>query len=73
MKIEEGKKIYFPFLIIEFPVDDNNNNNIDNDGKIKVSMNENQSKAHFGFDCANKLYGDLDAVAAIGSNINFNL
>ena len=73
MKIEEGKKIYFPFLIIEFPVDDNNNNNIDNDGKIKVSMNENQSKAHFGFDSANKLYGDLDAVTVIGSNINLNI
>ncbi len=72
MKIEEGKKIYFPFIIIEFPVDDNNNN-IDNDGKIKVSMNENQSKAHFGFDCANKLYGDLDAVTVIGSNINLNI
>ena len=72
MKIEEGKKIYFPFIIIELPVEDNNNN-IDNDGKIKVSMNENQSKVHFGFDSANKLYGDLDAVTAIGSNINLNI
>ena len=72
MKKKKKKKIYFPFIIIELQVEDNNNN-IYNDGKIKVSMNENQSKVHFGFDSANKLYGDLDAVAAIGSNINFNL
>jgi hypothetical protein len=69
-KVEERKKIYFPFIIIEFPTDENNS---DSEGKVKVSMNENQSKVHFGFDSANKLYGDLDAVAAIGSNINFNL
>ena len=33
--------------------------------KIKVSMNDEQTKAHFAFDSANKLYGDLDAILKI--------
>ena len=63
-EIEESKKIYFPFIIIEFPENLNTN-----DSKVIVAMNENKTQAHFAFDSANKLYGDLDAILKIGSNI----
>ena len=64
MNVDENTKIYFPFLIIEFPKNLNNQNE-DEENKIKVSMNENRTKAHFGFNAANKLYGDLDALSKI--------
>ena len=64
INIDENTKIYFPFLIIEFPKNLNNQNE-DEENKIKVSMNENRTKAHFGFNAANKLYGDLDALSKI--------
>ena len=61
---DEGKKIYFPFIIIEFPESNNEDGN-----KIKVAMNDNKTQAHFAFDSSNKLYGDLDAILKIGNNI----
>ena len=64
--IEESKKIYFPFIIIEFPEKLNSSN----EGKIKIAMNESRTKAHFGFDSANRLYGDLDAITKIIQNNN---
>ena len=64
--IEESKKIYFPFVIIEFPEKLNSSN----EGKIKIAMNESRTKAHFGFDSANRLYGDLDAITKIIQNNN---
>lgn len=59
---EEKTKILFPFIIIEFP-------NKSGDSKVKVSMNETKTQAHFAFDSADKLYGDLDAISKIGHNI----
>ena len=64
--IEESKKIYFPFVIIEFPEKLNSSN----EGKIKIAMNESRTKAQFGFDSANRLYGDLDAITKIIQNNN---
>jgi hypothetical protein len=64
--IDENKKIYFPFIIIEFPEKLNSSN----EGKIKIAMNESRTKAHFGFDSANRLYGDLDAITKIKQNNN---
>lgn len=61
----EGEKIYFPFIIIEFPESINE----DNGNKIKVAMNDNKTQAHFAFDSSNTLYGDLDAILKIGNNI----
>ena len=61
---DEGKRIYFPFIIIEFPEKSHNQEN-----KIKVAMNETKTQAHFAFDSSNKLYGDLDAILKIGNNI----
>ena len=61
---DEGKRIYFPFIIIEFPEKTHNQEN-----KIKVAMNETKTQAHFAFDSSNKLYGDLDAILKIGNNI----
>ena len=61
----EGEKIYFPFIIIEFPESINE----DNGNKIKVAMNDNKTQGHFAFDSSNKLYGDLDAIMKIGNNI----
>ena len=69
INIDENTKIYFPFLIIEFPKNLNNQNE-DEENKIKVSMNENRTKAHFGFNAANKLYGDLDALSKIRKHSN---
>jgi hypothetical protein len=60
----DNKKIFFPFIIIEFSEKISSN-----DPKIKVAMNETKTQAHFAFDSANKLYGDLDAVIKIGNNI----
>lgn len=59
----ENNKILFPFIIIEFP------NKNPKDSKVKVSMNETKTQAHFAFDSADKLYGDLDAISKIGHNI----
>lgn len=61
---DEGKRIYFPFIIIEFPENSHNQEN-----KIKVAMNETKTQAHFAFDSSNKLYGDLDAILKIGNNL----
>lgn len=57
------EKLFFPFIIIEFP------NNID--PKINIALNENKTKAHFGFDEGNEMYGDLDAVSKIGNHPKF--
>lgn len=62
-KIPENNKLYFPFIVIEFQT------NID--PKINVALNENQTKAHFGFDDADAMYGDLDMVSKIGNHPNF--
>ena len=62
--VPENKKLYFPFIVIEFP-----NNK---DPKVNVALNENQTKAHFGFDEADAMYGDLDAVSKIGNHPNFS-
>ena len=69
MNIDENTKIYFPFLIIEFPRLENYENE-DEENKVKVSMNESRTKAHFGFNSANKLYGDLDALTKIRDSSN---
>ena len=44
LNLDENKKVYFPFIVIEFP-----ENVSSDDQKIKVAMNENQSQAHFAF------------------------
>ena len=59
--IDENKKIYCPFLILEFPYYKPENNK----REIKVSINENNTKIHIGFDSANQLYADLDAISKI--------
>ena len=69
MNVDENTKIYFPFLIIEFPRFENYENE-DEENKVKVSMNESTTKAHFGFNSANKLYGDLDALTKIRNSSN---
>ena len=58
--IDENKKIYFPFIIIE--LNENNNNN------ININMNENQNKIHFAIDSFKKIYADLDSISKINSN-----
>jgi len=58
-----AEKLFFPFIIIEFP------SNID--PKINIALNENKTKAHFGFDEGNEMYGDLDAVSKIGNHPKF--
>ena len=61
--IIEKNKLYFPFIVIEFQ-----NNK---DPKINIALNENQTKAHLGFDEADAMYGDLDMVSKIGNHPNF--
>lgn len=61
--IAENKKIYFPFLMIEFPTN--------KDPKVNVALNEEKTSAHIGFDEADGLYGDLDCVSKIGNQPNF--
>ena len=63
-KVNEEQKLYFPFIVIEFPTN--------KDPRIKVALNENQTKAHFGFDEVISMYGDLDAVSKIGNHPNFS-
>ena len=63
-KVPEDQKLYFPFIVIEFPTN--------KDPRIKVALNENQTKAHFGFDEVISMYGDLDAVSKIGNHPNFS-
>ena len=63
-KIPEEQKLYFPFIVIEFPTN--------KDPKINVALNDNKTKAHFGFDEVISMYGDLDAVSKIGNNPNFS-
>ena len=63
-KIKEEEKLYFPFIVIEFPTN--------KDPKINVALNENKTKAHFGFDEVISMYGDLDAVSKIGNHPNFS-
>ena len=58
--IDENKKLYFPFIIIE--LNENNNNN------ININMNENQNKIHFAIDSFKKIYADLDSISKINSN-----
>ena len=62
--IAENKKIYFPFLIIEFPTN--------KDPKVNVALNEGKTSAHIGFDEADALYGDLDCVSKIGNQPDFS-
>ena len=62
--IPEDKKLFFPFIVIEFQKN--------KDPKVNVALNENQTKAHFGFDEADAMYGDLDAVSKIGNHPNFS-
>lgn len=54
----QEKKVYFPFIVIEFPKEYNDN--------VNIALNDNKSKAHFGFNIGEAMYGDLDAVAKIG-------
>ena len=63
-KIPEEQKLYFPFIVIEFPTN--------KDPKINVALNDNKTKAHFGFDEVISMYGDLDAVSKIGNHPNFS-
>ena len=63
-KIPEQQKLYFPFIVIEFPSN--------KDPKINVALNDNKTKAHFGFDEVISMYGDLDAVSKIGNHPNFS-
>ena len=63
-KIPEEQKLYFPFIVIEFPAN--------KDPKINVALNDNKTKAHFGFDEVISMYGDLDAVSKIGNHPNFS-
>jgi hypothetical protein len=63
-KVPEDQKLYFPFIVIEFPAN--------KDPKINVALNDNKTKAHFGFDEVISMYGDLDAVSKIGNNPNFS-
>ena len=63
-KIPEDQKLYFPFIVIEFPTN--------KDPKINVALNDNKTKAHFGFDEVISMYGDLDAVSKIGNHPNFS-
>ena len=62
--VEEINKLYFPFIVIEFQ-----NNK---DPKINIALNEDQTKAHLGFDEAETMYGDLDMVSKIGNHPNFS-
>ena len=62
--VEENNKLYFPFIVIEFQ-----NNK---DPKINIALNEDQTKAHLGFDEAETMYGDLDMVSKIGNHPNFS-
>ena len=62
--VPEEEKLYFPFIVIEFPTN--------KDPKINVALNDNKTKAHFGFDEVISMYGDLDAVSKIGNNPNFS-
>lgn len=62
--IPENNKLYFPFIVIEFQ------NNKEN--KINIALNEDQTKAHLGFDEAEAMYGDLDMVSKIGNHPNFS-
>ena len=61
--VAENNKLYFPFIVIEF--------SSNKDPKINVALNDNQTKAHFGFDEADAMYGDLDAVSKVGNHQNF--
>ena len=63
-KVPEEEKLYFPFIVIEFPTNKY--------PKINVALNDNKTKAHFGFDEVISMYGDLDAVSKIGNNPNFS-
>ena len=63
-KVPEEQKLYFPFIVIEFPAN--------KDPKINVALNDNKTKAHFGFDEVISMYGDLDAVSKIGNHPNFS-
>lgn len=63
-KVPEDQKLYFPFIVIEFPAN--------KDPKINVALNDNKTKAHFGFDEVISMYGDLDAVSKIGKHPNFS-
>ena len=62
--VPEEQKLYFPFIVIEFPTN--------KDPKINVALNDNKTKAHFGFDEVISMYGDLDAVSKIGNHPNFS-
>ena len=62
--VPENNKLYFPFIVIEFQ-----NNK---EPKINIALNENQTKAHLGFDEADAMYGDLDIVSKIGNHPNFS-
>ena len=61
--VAENNKLYFPFIVIEF--------SSNKDPKMNIALNENQTKAHLGFDEADAMYGDLDAVSKIGNHPSF--
>lgn len=54
--IDNRQKIYFPFLIIEFPDKEGD------EGKVIINLNEGKTQAYLAFNTANKLYGDVEAV-----------
>ena len=63
-KIPENKRLYFPLIIVEFFSN--------KEQKINVALNEDQTKAHLGFDEANFMYGDLDIISKIGNHQKFS-
>ena len=63
-KIPENKRLYFPLIIVEFFSN--------KEQKINVALNEDQTKAHLGFDEANFMYGDLEIISKIGNHPKFS-
>ena len=63
-KIPENKRLYFPLIIVEFFSN--------REQKINVALNEDQTKAHLGFDEANFMYGDLEIISKIGNHPKFS-
>ena len=63
-KIPENKRLYLPLIIVEFFSN--------KEQKINVALNEDQTKAHLGFDEANFMYGDLDIISKIGNHPEFS-
>lgn len=62
--IPKNKRLYFPLIVIEFLSN--------KEQKINLALNEDQTKAHLGFDEASFMYGDLDIVSKIGNHPKFS-